>query len=132
MPKTIKKVKHFYQIKQNIRAINFEELLNANKDKIEYYKNINTKQPDNAKMRQIFSIRCPQRLFPPIQIESEFYAVDPAEKSPDDFVSNANEGGIFRYKLHVRRGTRRLLLEINTPLARQIHKKMFELYKKQR
>jgi len=136
MFKRFKKKKNLYRFKQDIQIINLEELFRTNKDKleellhtnknrIECYQNINTDQLDNTKACISISARCPQRSYPPIEIKSELYAVGFCKILPDEYSLKPKT---CIYKLDVRRGTHRLILEYNTLLAMQIYNKMYKLY----
>lgn len=127
MRKILKKNHSLSQLKKKIRLknepiIDFLALVEANKDKIEYHQNIhiNATQADDTKIRINFSARCPQRSFPPIQIDSELYAVVCSEEQLTC--------RICQYNLHVRRGARTFCYEFNTVRAQQVYEKMYELY----
>ena len=114
---------------ENEPIIDFLALVEANKDKIEGYQVIttNTNQIYDTKVRINISIRCPQRSFPPIQIDSELYAIGTGEKQPDE-KSLKLTCRVCQYKLHARRGAQTFFYEFNTVQAQQVYEKMYELY----
>jgi len=134
MRKILKKNHSLSQLKKKIRLknepiIDFLALVEANKDKIEGYQVIttNTNQIYDTKVRVNISIRCPQHSFPPIQIDSELYAIGTGEKQPDE-KSLKLTCCVCQYKLRARRGAQTFFYEFNTVRAQQVHEKMYELY----